>query len=113
MSGRNKKNLIGPILFLYYEESLLSSNLISKLFRFICVRFNLHLCTKGDLTPIILTSSNLVLNFNFYIIADSGSTYMSNILQNNVELCTNLRFCHQAPSKNVETENLKAKKPFV
>ena len=25
---------IGPILFLYYEESLLSSNLNSKLFRF-------------------------------------------------------------------------------
>ena len=29
-SGRNKKNSIGPILFLYYEESLVSSNLNSK-----------------------------------------------------------------------------------
>ena len=25
---------------------------------------------------------------------DSGSTYLSNFLQNSVELCTNLRFCH-------------------
>ena len=31
---------IGPILFLYYEESLVSSNLNSKLFRFHCVRPN-------------------------------------------------------------------------
>jgi hypothetical protein len=30
----NKKNLMGPILFLYYEESLVSSNLNSKLFQF-------------------------------------------------------------------------------
>ena len=35
MSGLNKKKLIGPILFLYYEESLVPSNLNSKLFRFI------------------------------------------------------------------------------
>ena len=28
-----KKNLMGPILFLYYEESLVSSNLNSKLLR--------------------------------------------------------------------------------
>ena len=41
-SGRNKKNSIGPILFLFYEESLVSSNLNSKLFRFYCVRPNLH-----------------------------------------------------------------------
>ena len=33
---------IRPILFLYYEESLVSSNLNSKLFRFHCVRPNLH-----------------------------------------------------------------------
>ena len=33
MSGCNKK-IIGPILFLYYKESLVSSNLNSKLFRF-------------------------------------------------------------------------------
>ena len=33
-SGRNKKISMGPILFLQYEESLISSNVISKLFRF-------------------------------------------------------------------------------
>ena len=42
MSGRNKKNSIGSILFLYYEKSLVSSNLNLKLFRFHCVRPNLH-----------------------------------------------------------------------
>ena len=36
-----KKNSKGPILFLYYEESLVSSNLNSELFRFHCVRPNL------------------------------------------------------------------------
>ena len=36
MSGHNKKNLIRPILFLYYEESLVSSNLNSNLLRFHC-----------------------------------------------------------------------------
>ena len=39
-SGHNKKKSIGPILFLYYEESLLSSSLNSKLFWFHCVRPN-------------------------------------------------------------------------
>ena len=34
--------LIGPILFLYYEESQVSSNLNSKLFRFHCVRPSVH-----------------------------------------------------------------------
>ena len=34
--------LIRPILFLYYEESLVSSNLNSKLFRFHCVRPMVH-----------------------------------------------------------------------
>ena len=33
--------LIGPILFLYYEESLVSSNLNLKLFMFHCVRPNI------------------------------------------------------------------------
>ena len=33
-----EKNLMGTILFLYYEESLLSSNLISKLLWFLSVR---------------------------------------------------------------------------
>ena len=34
--------LIGPILFLYYEESLVSSNLNSKLFSFHCVWPKVH-----------------------------------------------------------------------
>ena len=33
---------IGPILFLYYEESLVSSNLNSNLLRFHCVRPSIH-----------------------------------------------------------------------
>ena len=33
---QKKKYLIRPILFLYYEESLVSSNLNSKLLRFHC-----------------------------------------------------------------------------
>ena len=36
------KKPIWSILFLYYEESLVSSNLNSKLFRFHCVRLNIH-----------------------------------------------------------------------
>ena len=35
---------MGPILFLYYEESLLSSYLNSKLFRFHCVRLSVYIC---------------------------------------------------------------------
>ena len=38
---QQKKISIGPILFLCYEESLVSSNLNSKLLRFHCVRPNL------------------------------------------------------------------------
>jgi hypothetical protein len=37
---QQKKFSIGPILFLYYEESLVSSNLNSKQLRFHCVRPN-------------------------------------------------------------------------
>ena len=33
---------MGPILFLYYEESLVSSNLNSKLFRFHSAHPNVH-----------------------------------------------------------------------
>ena len=40
---KQKKNIIGPILFLYYEESLASSNFNSKLFRFLCVRPNVNI----------------------------------------------------------------------
>ena len=44
MSGRNTNVfLMGPILFLYYEESLVSSNLNSKLLWFHNVRPTLHI----------------------------------------------------------------------
>ena len=39
---QQKHFLIGPILFLYYEESLVSSNLNSKLLRFRCAHPNLY-----------------------------------------------------------------------
>ena len=39
---------IWPTLFLNYEESLVSSNLNSKLFRFHCVRPSLHIFKKGE-----------------------------------------------------------------
>ena len=55
-------------------------------------------CTQGDLTQIFPTFSNQILNLNFYINADPKSTYVSNIQQNSAELCTNVRFCHQAPT---------------
>ena len=57
-SGRNKKNSIGPILFLYYEESLVSSNLNSKLFRFHCVRPNLHFYFRSVYVSKFLHISN-------------------------------------------------------
>ena len=47
-----KKILIGPILFLYYEESLVSSNLNSNLFMFHCAHPNvgskIHLLHIAD-----------------------------------------------------------------
>ena len=43
-----KKNLMGPILFLYYEESLVSSNLNSKLLRFHSVRPSRHAPSHFD-----------------------------------------------------------------
>ena len=46
--------------------------------------------TLGDLTQIFPTFSNLILNLRFYTNADLKSTYLSNILQNSVELWTNL-----------------------
>ena len=44
MAGCNKKNSIGPILFLYYEESLVSSNLNSNQLRFDCAHPTVHAC---------------------------------------------------------------------
>ena len=44
-SGGNKKKFIRPIWFLYYEESLVSSILNSKLLGFHCGHPNLHIPT--------------------------------------------------------------------
>ena len=44
-SGWNKKKSIGPILFLYYEESLVSSNFDSKQLWFHGVRPSVHTVT--------------------------------------------------------------------
>ena len=40
---------MGPILFLYYEECLVSTNLNSKLFWFHSIRPNLHGLTSNNL----------------------------------------------------------------
>ena len=50
---------------------------------------------QGDLTPNFPKFSKPILNLDFYINADPGSTQVSNIQENSVEFCTNLRFCHQ------------------
>ena len=42
------KKSIGPILFLYHEESPVSSNLNSKLFRFHCIRPNIEVVRLSD-----------------------------------------------------------------
>ena len=54
MSGRNKKTLIRPILFLYYEESLVSSNLKSNLLVLI-LKCTYHICLKLQLFYIKFT----------------------------------------------------------
>ena len=56
-----------------------------------------HQHTLGDLTQNFPTFSKPILNLDFYIKTDPGSTQVSNIQENNVESCTNFRFCHQAP----------------
>ena len=43
--------------------------------------------TQGDLTQIFPTFSNPKLNLNFYMNGDLGSTWVSNFLQNSIELC--------------------------
>ena len=49
LSQFRKAKLRQPILFLYYEESLVSSNLNSKLFRFHCVRPTLDIAFQDCL----------------------------------------------------------------
>ena len=59
---QQKKISIGRILFLYYEKSLVSSNLNSKLFRFHCVRPNVD-PTKYSISTIFLFKFKLLLSF--------------------------------------------------
>ena len=47
MSELNKNKPIGPILFLCYEESRVSSNLNSKQLRFHCATPNVHACSTS------------------------------------------------------------------
>ena len=59
-SERNKFFLIGPILFLYYEESLVSSNLNSDLLRFHCAHPNVGIPCKTLIAEFLITfDSNL------------------------------------------------------
>ena len=57
MQDAAKKISMGPILFSYYEESLVPSNLNSKLFRFHSAHPNLHISigivTFGHLSSIL------------------------------------------------------------
>ena len=53
--------------------------------------------TQGDLTQNFPTFAKPILNLDFYMNADLGSTLVSNIQENNVESCANIRFCHHAP----------------
>ena len=63
MSGCSKKKSIRPILFFYYDESLVSSSLNSNLFRFHCARPNVS--TYQSLFSKIEPSLN---NFQFILI---------------------------------------------
>ena len=93
--GEKKDELLGIAYNRIMRMSLQTGDHI-KTWRYNTIKVR-NTYTQGDLTPIFPTFSNPILNLNFYINADPGSTYMSNIRQNRVELCTNLRFCHQAP----------------
>ena len=57
------KKSIGPILFLYHEESPVSSNLNSNLFRFHCVRPNVdRSCCSKEI--VLQDSCNNAINLN-------------------------------------------------
>ena len=65
MSGCNKKNLIGPILFSYYEESLVSSNLNSKQLKFHGAHPNLPTYLFAISFQNLLKTANLFFVFYF------------------------------------------------
>ena len=67
LSWTQQKINIRPILFLYYEERMVSSNLNSKLFRFHCVRPSVHM-KNGSTTQIelfFLCVFTILANVNF------------------------------------------------
>ena len=66
--GRNKFFLIGPILFLHYEESLVSSNLNSKLIQF-------HSAHPNVSTP-VTTYSTPSLNHLVGLTPGQGNVYI-------------------------------------
>ena len=63
----HEKNNGAKAYFLYYEESLVSSNLNSKLFGFHCVRPNVHICT----TVSYVLNITMLLMFTFHIYTSS------------------------------------------
>ena len=74
---RNKKNSIGPILFLYYEESLVSSNLNSNLLRFHCAHPTLHTwISGGTFANVIITSWRLETNPMFAVVMGTRRVHM-------------------------------------
>ena len=78
----SQKNSIGPILFLYYEEILVLSNLNSKLFRFYCVRPNVHMCSihfwKSAYCSAI--STTFFQAIEFYFSSGKGSKISEGVL---------------------------------
>ena len=64
-SGCNKKKIFRPILFLYYKESLISSNLNSKLLRFHCAHPNLH-GSNLSTTPITAIAQSICTHYSCF-----------------------------------------------
>ena len=81
-----QKKSIRPILFLYYEESLVSSNLNSKLFRFHCVRPNVHITLDISsihfvMNPMQFQTLNSSWQSNFLKIKYVLRIYQQNLLR--------------------------------
>ena len=78
---QQKKISIGPILFLYYEEGLVSSNLNSKSFRFhsahpnlytkylhqISLKVKIHWTAFATLTQVLTCLFTYLLTYKFYL----------------------------------------------
>ena len=66
---QQKKNLMGPILFLYYEVSLVSSNLNSKLLRFHSFRPNVYTTVQDGQKHVLKEE----IKFNTVVETNHGS----------------------------------------